>query len=318
MNNPDEMIIDIEEQRTWIRAYRDKLDKSWRELAAATGIASSTLQLFTANNYTGRNDRVAKDVYRFRQTLQSQSDAGEGILPEPGFFDTLTSARITTNLTIAHMGRITASATGPGTGKTKTARRYQSTVSNCWIVTMRPTTKSVPAMILEVLKALGSVARPGWTKHGSQQVIDSVRHKRGLIVVDEANHLCVDAFEEMRTWHDETGVGICLLGNEELEMRIRSPERKHAFARLNSRIAQWHIQDRPEADDVEAFCDAYQIADPAMRKILCDIGLSGTGGLRECRQIVDSAAMLAMGDARPISYADLIDARDARVVRNIR
>nr|WP_277924247.1 AAA family ATPase [Sphingomonas sp. CROZ-RG-20F-R02-07] len=218
------------------------------------------------------------------------------------------------------MGRITVGATGPGTGKTMTLREYCASTSNCWIGTMRHTDKSVNAMMAEVLRALGVPAKgTGWGRQMSHMVSSSVAGKRGLLVIDEANHLTWESLEEIRAWHDDTGVGVCLLGNEELLMRIQGGPRRDAFARLNSRIAQSHIQNLPVEEDVEAFCDAWELADPAVRSMLSRIALTpGAGGLRECRQIVEQASMLAADEDRPLAFADLRDAQAGRATKHIR
>jgi hypothetical protein len=56
-----------------------------------------------------------------------------------------------------------------------------------------------------------------------------------------------------------------------------------------------------------------------MRGLLRRIALTpGAGGLRECRQIVESAGMLALGEGRDLSLADLRDAQSTRVSRHIK
>lgn len=319
MNNPDNTPIDIEEQRSWLNAYKAQTGLSWTALAAASGIAYGTISTFATGNYAGRNDKVAKEVFRFHQTLEARAERSEGLAIGPGYFETPTSRRLIGLLTIAHMGRITVAAMGPGTGKTMSAREYQAGTSNCWMVTMRETTKSTNAMVARVLRATGAPKTSGWGAQMSDYVVEQVRGRHGLLIVDEANHLTLQALEEMRAWHDETGVGICLLGNEELLLRIRGGARRDAFGRLNSRIAESHIQNLPLPEDVVAFCDAWQLEDPAMRRMLEKIALTpGSGGLRECRQIVERASMLAADDHRALTYADLRDAHSTRATSYIK
>lgn len=318
MNNAEHFPVNVEAERDWINARKAASDESWPMIAKEIGVPPGTLSTWATGSYQGRQEPTARAVFRFRQLIESQAERAHGILVEPGYFETPTSRRIMGLLTYAHMGRITVGATGPGTGKDMAAQEYANSVSNVWIATMWPTDKKLPAMISKVLRAVG-VDPKGWTRQMSHQVVEKVRGKRGLLVINEANHLETEALEEIRAWHDETRIGICLLGNEELLMRIEGGAKRDAHARLNSRIAQRIMQNLPEEGDVVAFCDAWGLSDPAMRQMLMRIALSpGAGGLRECRQIVEQASMLAADDERPLSFDDLRDAQSTRATRFIR
>lgn len=319
MHNPENIVVDIGEQREWLRAHKDAKGLSYSQLALQMGMKAGTISQFVLGIYPGRNDLLAEKVFKFRQLLSSQADRAVGLIEAPDYFETPTSSRIHSLLIVAHMGRITVGATGPGTGKTIAAREYAASVSNVWFATMRQTTKSVNAMVIEVLRAVGVAAKGGWGSQLSQLVADSVGGRRGLLIIDEANHLSWEALEEIRAWHDATGVGVCLLGNEELLMRIQGGPRRDAFARLNSRIAQSHIQNLPIEGDVEAFCDAWQIVEPAQRALLTRIALTpGAGGLRECKQIIEQASLLAGQDDQPLSLGHLKEAQSTRATKHIR
>lgn len=319
MNNAETFPVDIEVERDWLVGHKSETGLSWPALGEKTDVPAGTLSTFGTGKYQGNNERVARKVFRYRQMLTAQAERSVGLLTEPGYFKTPTSRRLTSLLVYAQMGRITVGATGPGTGKTMTMREFASSSSNVWVATMWKTDKSLAAMIAKVLRAMDVDPKNGWTRQLSHQVVDKMRGKRGVLVVDEANHLELDALEEIRAWHDETGVGVCLLGNEELLMRIEGGAKRDAYGRLNSRIAQRHIQNLPEAGDVDAFCDAWGLPDVGMREMLTRIALTpGAGGLRECRQIVEQASMLAADDDRPLELSDLKDAQSTRATRHIR
>lgn len=324
MNNPDNLPIDVEEQRAWLRGYKDEKGLSWAGVAEIVGIPPGTISNFAGGTYnsTSGNEKLGRAIYRYRQLIDSQAERSIGLVDDPGYFETATSRRLRGLLTIAHMGRITVGATGPGTGKTVTMREYAASISHVWIATMRQSTRTTNAMTLAVLRAIGVPVKGGGSGHQlSQLVVESVRGKRGLLVIDEANHLTWEALEEIRSWHDEEGVqlGVCLLGNEELLMTIQSGARRDRYGRLNSRIASSHIQNCPVPEDVEAFCNAWSVLDPGMRQHLSRIALTpGAGGLRECRQIVEQASMLAADEGRPLSLGDLRDAQSTRATRHVR
>lgn len=324
MNNPENIVIDEAEQRAWLKEHKDSRGLSWSDLAPLIGMPQGTLSPWMGGTYAGKTERVAKAVFRYRQTLESQEKVTEekqraGLDKTPGYIVTPTANRLRTLMIMAHQGEITVGATGPGTGKTMTVRDYQSMVSNVWLVTMRPTTRTLPAMVAEVLRTISGKAPTGWVRQMSTQVQNLVAGKNGLLVIDEANHLEFEPLEELRAWHDATGVGICLLGNEELIARIRGGGSKHALARLNGRIAMSHVQDLPLEGDIEAYLDAWGITKPEQRAMLSRVALTpGAGGLREIRQIVTHALLLATDDGVDLSVTHLRDALSTRSTRMLR
>lgn len=321
MINVKDLPVDVEEMRLWLNGYREMFDPPmpWSQLAKVSEIPAGTLQPFCAGTYQGRNENVARKVFLFRQSVEAQT-LRQGNLPtNPGYFDTKTSVRIMELLEIAHMGRITVCGTGPGTGKTMTIDEYAERAGPVWKATMKPSTTGLLPMILQVHKALGIEPRRLSTADASTIVLQRMSGRRGLLVIDEANWLSLESIEELRNWHDETGVGICLLGNEELVQSIKTGRRRDQLARLLSRIANMHEQRMPEREDVRAFCDAWGIEQPDIRNYLEKIATTpDSGGLRECKQLIEAASMLAASEERGLSVADLRDVQMTRATRWIK
>lgn len=321
MINAKNMPTDVENVRAWATGYRENRDPmlSWAQFSKESGIASSTLQLFCAGTYQGNNENVARKLFQFMQSVDSVARRQESLPVDPGYFETETSNRLMVLLQIAHMGRITLAATGPGTGKTITVKEYAARAQPCWIATMKPSSSTLLQMIMEVQKAFGIEPRRTDSGTASREIIQRVKGRKGLLILDEANHLSIEALEEARSWHDETGVGICLLGNEELLSRIETGRFRDRFARLNSRIAHKHIQRVPTRDDARDFCDAWDITETGIRNYLEKIALTpDAGGLRECKQLIEAGSMIAASEERGLSVADLRDAQAERATRWIK
>jgi hypothetical protein len=318
MNNVENFPVDVAEQQQWLLAHKSAKGWSWPAVADKVGVAAGTISPWATGTYQGNKDNIARAVAKYRQMLDSQAAAGSGIPDAPGYFDTPTSKRLSGLLVWAHRGRMTLAATGPGTGKTMTIEEYAGSASNVWVATMEHATRTPIAMTAAVLRSMNVTIRKGWGAMMSQLVKDTVAGKQGLIVVDEANHLEAASLEQIRAWHDATGVGVCLMGNEELLQRIENGARSDAFGRLNSRIAMRHLQHSPVDGDVDAFCEAWGIRDDGMVGHLRKIALThASGGLRECAQIIEQASMLALQDEQPLSLALLREAQSTRATRYI-
>lgn len=320
MNNPDTVPINVDDEVSWILAYKAQHGLSWAALERETGIPRGTISQLGNGNYAGNMDAQARRIFKFRQKVESQEQRSRSALALPEFIPTPSAKRLLFLLEVAQMGRITVAATGPGIGKTMVAREYQASMANCWLLTMRKSTSSLSAMLAGIMKVMGLQSQSGWTRQRSEQIAAHVRDRKGaLLIVDEANHATLDCLEELRGLHDETGLGIALFGNEELLMRIRSSDKRHAYARLNSRIANSHIQDVPRQGDVDAFLDAFGIDDGKARELLSAVALSPHhGGLREVKQILESANMLAIDDDTAIALSHIEEAQRSRLTQHMR
>ncbi len=323
MINVKDVPVDVEEMRLWLNGYRELSDPPmpWSQVAKESGIPVGTITTFAAGTYGAKDggSNVARKVWQFRQMVEMQTMRQSQLPENPGYFDTRTSEKMLYLLEVAHSGRITVIGTGPGTGKTMTIDEYANRAGPVWKATMKPSSNSLLSMIQAVLKALGVEQRRLSTADASAVVVQRVTGRKGLLVIDEANWLSLEAIEELRFWHDTTGVGICLLGNEELVQSIKTGRKRDQLARLMSRLAHMHEQRTPEREDVVAFCDAWKIEQPDIRRYLENIALTpDSGGLRECKQLIEAATMLAAAEERGLSIADLRDAQSERATRWIR
>lgn len=321
MINVKEIPVDVEEVRLWALNYRERDGDpmSNAQFASECGIPQGTLGPWLNGKYPGPDENIARRMMKFKQQIEAGAKHRDALPQNPGYFDTETSQAIEQLLVIAQSGRMTMGGFGPGTGKTITAREYAEKAQPVWIATMKPSTKRVSQMIMEVHKALGMEPRYMIAAEASRVVINRINKRKGLLIIDEANHLTIESIEEIRSWHDETDVGICLLGNQELVRRVRQGKHKEQFARLNSRLGLVLMQDVPSPADVSAFCDAWNIHDGAIRRYLANIATSqDAGGLRECRQIVEFATAYAASEDRGLMVDDLREVQAGRASKWIR
>lgn len=68
------------------------------------------------------------------------------------------------------------------------------------------------------------------------EMIGRLKGSGRLIVIDEAQHLTKKTLEHIRSIADEAGIGVCLVGNEEVFSRLKGSG-KADFAQIFSRVA---------------------------------------------------------------------------------
>lgn len=308
MNEPAAQPIDIEEQRRWLQDHKAETGLSWKQLGGRLNISHSTLSLFAGNNYNAPGDKIAEIIFRYRQTLTSQA-ALRAEAPEiPGYFETETSGKLIFLLHWAQRGRIVTAAMGAGIGKTKTARHFQACNSNVFLATCSPSSSGLYNMQHKVLRSMGDLDAGGNMHTLTERVLRKIRNlDLPLLIVDEAQHLTERAIEEMRHWHDETGIGIALFGNEEVQQRIDGGSRSAAFAQIFSRVSMRLVRSFPLAADVEAVLDAWRVRDPKVSAFVHQIARK-PGALRGVTFTLELATMLAMDEHAELALHHVEDA----------
>ncbi|UNU43603.1 hypothetical protein EAO27_13395 [Sphingopyxis sp. YF1] len=307
MNNPENQPVDIEDQRAWLIDHKAATGMSWSDLEKRIGRAAGTLSQFaSAKGYAGDEKGVAEQVYRYQQQLLSQKAFAVTAPELPTFFAGPTASEVIQILTYGQRGRIVVIATGAGMGKTKAIDHYRASVSNVWKATIRPSSSGVMNMLLAVLAALGERDITGPPNKLSQLIIDKVRNSGGLIVIDEAQHLSEKSLEELRSLHDETGVGIALVGNISVLSRLEGGTRKANFAQLFSRVGMRMVRAQPLQGDADALCDAWNIGDAKIITAVREI-CQKPGALRGATMTLELAHMIAASEGQTVNAGHVRD-----------
>lgn len=291
--------------RAWLNKHKVEESLSWPQLGKLTGVAPSTLSLFSTGKYAGNNVTVATKIIAYRDRLATQAVIAADAPMVPEWFDTPTSAKLTSLLQIAQSGEIVLIVTGPGLGKTRTAERFEAGDPNVWLATMSPSTAGVATMAIEVGEAIGLGEIKGSPQQLSRKIKTQVKGKKGLLIVDEAQELTDKAINELRGWHDRTGVGIALMGNETTVGHIEG--RNSALAQVKSRFLYKHVQMIPMPGDLDALFDAWGIVDGEQKTFLTRLAAL-PGALREVTMTLKIALMASFGAGQELSLAHLREA----------
>lgn len=297
------------EARAWLIAHKDETGHSWPTLAQLTDVNDSTLSLFKGDKYGGNNAAIATKVLAYRERLKAQAEIAFDAPTAPDWVNTPTSEQITFLLKHAQSGRIVLIVTTPGIGKTKVAQRFAANDPNVWLATMSPSTAGVATMAIEIGEAIGLGEIKGSPQQLGRQIKARVRGKNGLLIIDEAQELTDKALNELRSWHDQTKVGIALMGNEAVVGQMEG--RKSALAQISSRFSYRHIQLTPRPGDIDSLLDAWQISDADQRRFLMQIGAQ-PGALREITHTIEIASMMARGARQPLALSHLRSAAKSR------
>jgi DNA transposition AAA+ family ATPase len=270
------------------------------KVASEAGIAEGTFGPWLKGNYAGDKERVARQAQLWLD-LRAERHEQAGVMPEPPKWQpTPTGKKIIGVLSRAQtMGDLVVVGCGAGMGKSVTSEQYKTTRPSVHLVAMRPSTRGVNTCLVALLNAMGEVNAKGTPQGLSDRIIDKVKNANALIIIDEAQHLSVQAIEELRSIHDVTGCGLAFVGDERL-FSIFAGTRSGEFAQLSSRIGFKVKKAKPDAQDAAMLTAAHGIDDAKIIQTATEIAMK-PGALRGLTKVLILARQHANQTNQPLS-----------------
>lgn len=272
-----------------------------------TGVSAATLSQWLNGNYQGDNAKIERRVRSWYETyLERRARAG---LPDaPEWVETTTTERIVAGLRYAQLAQDMVIIYGPaGVSKSATCAHYRTIAPGVVMATMTPATTSVTNCLREIAEACGLRDLPT-TAAGLQKVIvNKLQASNGLLIVDEAQHLSIQALDQVRSLHDATLTGVALVGNEFVYTRMTGGTRAPYLDRLFSRIGKRVALRLPNDSDIDAFLGAWKITDSETRAQMRQIARR-PGALRVLTKVLRLAASFAAAQGHTLGPDDVRDA----------
>lgn len=282
------------------------------EISRQSGISSSRLSRYLNGSYPGDVPSLEAELARWVDSYHRREIEAQTLPEAPWFIATRTSERVTAALRYAQIAADTAAIYGAsGVGKTRTAEHYQRENPNVWIATMSPATAGLVPALEEIAYALGIEAAGGASRM-KRAIIRRLRGTLGLLIVDEADHLKVESFNELRAVQEAADVGVALIGNEEVYTRMTSGESGRKLGRLYSRVGKSAQLKGVSKRDVDAVIAGWGLKDLECREVLHQIAAK-PGGLRGLTKTLRGASLFAMGRGEAITCEDIRAAWRERV-----
>ena len=294
---------DMDDIREAVRQVMTAEGLAQSDVARESGVKYGTFTNWLAKKYAGNNDRITGEVQIWLLSREENKRAALTIPQAPVFVATPSAAAFIETLRFAQiMPEITVISGAAGIGKTTAAHRYQADNPNVWVATMDPTTAKVNGMLLEICDVMNVLERaPAKLARAIGRKIEGTG---GLLIVDEAQFLEVKALDQLRSFYDRHGVGIALMGNEDVYSRLTGEGKRSTFAQLFSRIGMRISQSRPKPADMCRLIEAWSVTDKEEIRLLKTIA-GKPGALRSMTKVLQLASMLANGAGEPRTAAHI-------------
>lgn len=279
-----------------------------REISRESGISQTTLSQYLKGSYPGAIEMVESKLSKWLRSRKRKAKYAKILRGDKDWANTPTAAKILSVLEYCHLAGLMGLIFGaPGVGKSRTIQNYSADYPSVWIAVMSGAHAGVSAALEEIAHALGLKEVPGRPARLLNEIIRALIGTRGLLVIDEAQHLAVQALEAIRAIHDSAGVGVVLVGNEVVHARIAGGKRAALFAQLFSRIGKTLRIPGSQKADVAALASLYGVSSEREIKTLWNIGRK-PGGLRSVTNVLRLASVMAIGEDRPGVDEGLISA----------
>lgn len=237
---------------------------SQAKLAPRVGVSQTALSQYRNSKYDKGDiseiERKLEEFFRTEETAAASAAKAAPYRPTPDYIPTSISEDVYRAIQYCQIERGMVILHGDaGIGKTKGAERFiRENPTSAVYIQATPSSGT----LANILKLLARALRIPETRNKLDlqlAIRDKLEGTNKVIIIDEAQHLRLNALEEIRTISDpnsltgQRGTGICLIGNTEVYSRMVGKQEAQ-FAQLFSRIRmnRYYSTHRVTMDDVKA------------------------------------------------------------------
>ncbi|MCV9382496.1 AAA family ATPase [Aeromonas hydrophila] len=277
---------------TRVKSLLEQSTVTQAQIAKEIGVSGSTVNQLLNGNYKADPTAMVQKLANWLTARDQRADAPR----DPGFVMTETAKQIMADMGYALTTQSIVIIHGiSGVGKTTALREFQRNNNNVWVITTSPSRATMTECLYELAMELGMENAPRLRGPLARALRRRLRNTKGLIVVDEADHVDRPTLEELRILAEEVEVGLVLVGNSRVYTQLTGGPRSEDFARLFSRIAMKRALTKAKKADVLAFASAWNITGAAELDLLLRIS-ERPGALRLVSKNLKLAVMYSGGE----------------------
>ncbi len=295
-------IDDIAQARVACRAEMDRRGLSIKRASREIGVSSSRLSRWLAEKYTGDVPRVTALVGAWLTTAQESAARSLEAAGLDVFAETGSASEVMDALACAQANGDMALVYGPsGRGKTRAAEHYCAT--NAGVVRMEATEamSTMAGFLGCVAEALGGHRDHGSGLEAERAIIDDLRGRRALLIIDQAHTLKPFLLNELCSIRNISRAGVALIGEEKLRGAVaRCPS---ILGRIAMRV---DLRVLPAADVAAIAAGPLRRQPSAAETRRLTRAASGDSGLHTLRRILADAWRLARYEGRDGIDADCL------------
>lgn len=285
MNEVMEEQLDYQQAVEYLRNYISTRGITQKEAGRELGVTDGVISGFLAGKYKTPHTIIPKV-----QALINMNKKKAVAPKAPDFAPTSISRVVQNAIAYAHLRGVIAVVYGDaGVGKTSTVQEYVKNDKLAMLITISPTFASITGVNELIASQLG--VRERVSRKLTMEIVDRLKGSGRVLIVDEAQHLTVRALNHLRCLSDESGIGVALVGNEEVYSKMRGSG-KADFAQLFSRVGmRKQVQTRDiSMADIESIFGRYDL-DEGVMKLLAGVANTPYGLRGAVNVYINTAAV---------------------------
>jgi len=260
--SPSTTLDYVTDVRAQLSRYIAHEKTSQSQVAKGLDVSKTTVSLFLKGTYTGNNEELSQKIEQYIR----MGTARKAVIKVPEVNPSVTNTRNILRMTkIAHMNKDILLIHGPaGCGKTTALKHYAKSNNGVIIVEADVTIKTPRGILMLILSTMGEDTK-GTTSVMMQRLISKLDGSDKLLIIDEAQHLGVEAFDAIRAINDKAHVGIVYAGNPEILRRMYGKQEEE-LDQLYSRIVyKCELKNSHTQEDISSIYKAFRFNDECLQ-----------------------------------------------------
>lgn len=224
----------MKDTRTELKEFMELSGKSQRQISKETGLSTSVISQFLEGTYTGNNEKVEQTIKQYLTVSKERLNSVQTTVFFEGLYNT---QNVLFACAYAHLHNDIALVSGDaGAGKTTALEHYTKNNTGVIMVTADSCTTSATAILRVIAEKVGKQINCRKSVL-MQELISQLDGTNRLIIIDEADHLTLQALQAVRNLNDRAKVGIVLSGNDKIYRQMLTGQKGQEFDQIRTRIS---------------------------------------------------------------------------------
>lgn len=286
----------------------DALNRSGLSRTAAArkiGISGAAFSRWLSGQYEGDNARLDQLVATWLATMAERERHSTSAAGLDVHCDLLVTREIEAALAHAQaVGDIVLVHGLSGAGKSWAGRHYADTRAATYYLQCTRAMRTMSALLGRVAEACGAWVKTPSAMAYESAIIEQLKGRGALLVIDEAHHLPASLLDELRCIRDVAGCGLALVASDEIRMTLaRCPQ---IVGRIGIRLEK-KVPARVDVDRIVSVVLGREATEKEVNAAMA--AAAAPGGLHTLRRMLERAWVTARASGRKsIDREDIVTA----------